>query len=152
LRSSLRRYGEHIAMTRAQIAIRYAAFAVIATLANLGAQRVVLALLDMRGELAAAIFVGTGVGLVVKYVLDKKWIFYDSSSGVAAHGKRFSLYTAMGVVTTAIFWGFETAFWLIWRTDGMRELGAVIGLAIGYVIKYELDRRFVFTAVERTRT
>ncbi len=92
-------------MTRAQIAIRYAAFAVIATLANLGAQRVVLALLDMRGELAAAIFVGTGVGLVVKYVLDKKWIFYDASTGVAAHGKRFSLYTAMGVVTTAIFWG-----------------------------------------------
>jgi hypothetical protein len=27
----------------------------------------------------------------------------------------------------------------------MRELGAVIGLAIGYVVKYNLDRRFVFT-------
>ena len=53
-------------MTRAQIAMRYAAFAVIAILANLGAQRIVLALLDTQGELAAAIFVGTGVGLVVK--------------------------------------------------------------------------------------
>ncbi|MEL6702576.1 MAG: GtrA family protein, partial [Pseudomonadota bacterium] len=47
--------------------------------------------------------------------------------------------------TTMIFWGTETAFWLIWDTDIMRELGAVIGLSIGYVVKYNLDRRFVFT-------
>ncbi|MFN3889767.1 MAG: GtrA family protein [Beijerinckiaceae bacterium] len=132
-------------MTGSQIAVRYAVFAVIATLANLGAQRVVLALVDARGALALAILAGTGVGLVVKYVLDKKWIFYDASTGVAAHSRRFSLYTAMGVVTTMIFWGFETTFWLVWRTDAMREAGAVIGLAIGYFVKYELDRRFVFT-------
>ena len=51
----------------------------------------------------------------------------------------------MGLITTVIFWGAETAFWLIWRTDAMRELGAVIGLGIGYVVKYHLDRRYVFT-------
>jgi hypothetical protein len=33
----------------------------------------------------------------------------------------------------------------------MRELGAVIGLTIGYVVKYELDRRFVFTPSNRGR-
>lgn len=132
-------------MSGVQIALRYAAFAVVATLANLGAQRAVLAMLDARGELAAAILAGTAVGLVVKYVLDKRWIFFDASSGLAAHGKRFSLYTAMGIVTTLIFWGFEIAFWYVWRTDLMREVGAVTGLAIGYVVKYELDRRFVFT-------
>ena len=31
-----------------------------------------------------------------------------------------------------------------WKTDLMREVGAVLGLAVGYVIKYTLDRRFVF--------
>ena len=138
-------------MTSAQIALRYAAFAVIATLANLGAQRAVLAVLDARGELAAAILSGTAVGLVVKYVLDKRWIFFDASAGIAAHGKKFTLYTAMGVITTLIFWGFETAFWFIWRTDLMREAGAVIGLAIGYFVKYELDRRFVFPQRERAK-
>lgn len=138
-------------MSGAQIALRYAAFAVIATLANLGAQRVVLAMLDAKGELAAAILVGTAVGLVVKYVLDKRWIFFDASTGIAAHGKRFTLYTAMGVITTLIFWGFETGFWFIWRTDLMREAGAVIGLAIGYFVKYELDRRFVFPQQERAK-
>jgi putative flippase GtrA len=51
----------------------------------------------------------------------------------------------MGLVTTAIFWGTETAFWMIWHTGMMRELGAVLGLLVGYVVKYNLDRRFVFT-------
>ena len=51
----------------------------------------------------------------------------------------------MGLITTAIFWGMETTFWLIWHTDMMRELGAILGLTIGYVVKYHLDRRYVFT-------
>jgi hypothetical protein len=27
----------------------------------------------------------------------------------------------------------------------MREAGAVLGLTVGYVVKYRLDRRYVFT-------
>jgi putative flippase GtrA len=50
----------------------------------------------------------------------------------------------MGVVTTAIFWATETAFWLIGGTDLWRETGAVLGLSVGYLVKYELDRRYVF--------
>ena len=65
-------------------------------------------------------------------------------TGVKAHGEKFTRYTAMGLITTAIFWGTETAFWVIWQTDMMRELGAIIGLTIGYVTKYHLDRRYVF--------
>ena len=57
----------------------------------------------------------------------------------------------MGIVTTMIFWGFEAGFWYVWRSDMMRVLGEVIGLAIGYVVKYELDRRFVFTPSDRAR-
>ena len=58
--------------------------------------------------------------------------------------RKFGLYTLTGVGTTAIFWGSETLFWLLGRTQGMRETGAVLGLTIGYVIKYNLDYRFVF--------
>lgn len=82
---------------------------------------------------------------MIKYLLDKRWIFYDFETGVKNHGRKFSLYTGMGLITTAIFWGTETAFWLIWQTDLMRELGAILGLSVGYVVKYNLDRRFVFT-------
>ncbi len=124
--------------------LRYSLFAVLATLSNLGAQRFVFGIAG-DGALIPAILVGTAVGLILKYILDKRWIFYDLGTGVAAHGRKFTAYTAMGLVTTAIFWGMETGFWLFWRTDIMRELGAVLGLAIGYVVKFHLDRRFVFT-------
>ena len=50
----------------------------------------------------------------------------------------------MGILTTLIFWGTETIFWLIWQNENMRELGAVLGLSLGYSIKYNLDKRFVF--------
>lgn len=132
-------------MTLHTLVFRYTFFAVLATLANLAAQRAVLWFGDSGTLFALAVGTGTGVGLVLKYFLDKRWIFEDLSSDVKEHGKKFSLYTAMGIFTTAIFWGTETGFWLVWQTDVMRELGAVIGLSIGYVVKYCLDRRFVFT-------
>lgn len=132
-------------MTLQTLVMRYAAFAAIATVANLATQRAVLQFGDTSLYFAAAIGAGTIIGLVIKYLVDKRWIFYDVATGVKSHSRKFSLYTAMGIVTTVIFWGTETAFWLIWRTDLMREAGAVIGLSIGYVVKYNLDRRFVFT-------
>ncbi len=132
-------------MTGFELAIRYGAFAVVATVVNLGLQRVIFAFGDTTSHFVVAVIIGTGAGLVVKYILDKRWIFFDDASGLKAHSSKFALYTAMGLVTTAIFWGTEWAFWRIWGTDGMRELGAIIGLAIGYVTKYELDRRYVFS-------
>ncbi|MEM6588868.1 MAG: GtrA family protein [Pseudomonadota bacterium] len=133
-------------MTGWGLVFRYTGFAVVAVLVNLATQRAVLAM-GWQSEglaLAMAIAAGTITGLLVKYVLDKRWIFYDDTSGAQAQSKQFALYSAMGLVTTAIFWGTETLFWSIWRTDLMRELGAVIGLTIGYVTKYQLDKRFVF--------
>ncbi|WP_420328505.1 GtrA family protein [Mameliella sp.] len=132
-------------MTRRTLLLRYAGFAVLATFANLVTQRLVLLAGDGGVAFALAVGAGTLVGLVVKYLLDKHWIFYDEATGLRAHGRQFTLYTLMGIVTTAVFWGTETAFWIFWKTDVMRELGAVLGLTIGYVIKYNLDRRFVFT-------
>lgn len=140
-------------MSRGTLIVRYGAFAVVAVLVNLATQRLVLAFGWPAPEvgLAAAIAAGTLTGLVVKYLLDKRWIFLDREGGLAAHGRKFTLYTVMGLVTTAIFWGSETAFWLIWRTDAMREAGAVLGLTVGYVTKYHLDRRFVFAQASRAR-
>lgn len=96
--------------------------------------------------LTLAIAAGTATGLVVKYLLDKRWIFADRSRGVRAHARRFPLYAATGAITTAIFWGTEAAAWAIWGTDAAREAGAVLGLTVGYVSKYRLDRNLVFTS------
>jgi putative flippase GtrA len=132
-------------LTLQTLVIRYAFFAIMATLANLAIQRAVLWFGDSSTLFALAVGTGTATGLLIKYILDKLWIFEDISAGLKVSVKKFLLYTAMGIVTTAIFWGVETAFWLFWQTDMMRELGAVIGLSIGYLIKYRLDRRYVFT-------
>ena len=131
-------------MSRTTLVVRYVAFAVVAVLVNLAVQRLVLWGGDSGVWFAIALGAGTLAGLVVKYLLDKRWIFYDRTAGAAAQGRQFGLYSLMGVATTVIFWMTETAFWLIWGTDLAREIGAIIGLSIGYITKYQLDRRFVF--------
>lgn len=133
-------------MRPAVLVFRYAAFAAVATIANLGTQRAVLGVLGAAQGYVPGVFLGTAVGLFLKYVLDKYWIFSDREASLAGDSRKFLLYSAMGVITTLIFWGSETAFWLIWETHAMREVGAVLGLVVGYVIKYRLDRRFVFGA------
>lgn len=129
------------------LVLRYAIFAVLATVANLETQRLVLLQQSNAVHFVWAIAAGTIVGLVIKYMLDKRWIFYDQETGVKAHGWKFLLYAIMGLGTTAVFWGAETIFWVIWHSNSMRELGAILGLLVGYVAKYMLDRRFVFTDV-----
>lgn len=127
------------------LVFRYAIFAAIATAANLLVQRLVIAGESGSLRFTLAMLAGTAAGLVVKYVLDKRWIFYDEETGLASHSRKFGLYSAMGVITTLIFWGTETFFWMTWGTERAREVGAIIGLGVGYVIKYYLDRRYVFT-------
>ncbi len=101
--------------------------------------------------LALAIVVGTLVGLVIKYVLDKRWIFFDTTTGAVRHGRMFALYSALGIATTLIFWLSETVFWMLWKTHAMRELGAVLGLTIGYFVKFNLDQRYVFRRAGRAQ-
>ena len=132
-------------MTLSTLVFRYVVFAILATFVNLIIQRFVLWFGDGSVIFLVALAAGTAMGLLVKYFLDKYWIFEDLSVGVIEATKKLSLYTIMGIFTTAIFWGTETLFWLTWRTNLMREIGAIIGLSVGYFIKYHLDRRYVFT-------
>ena len=129
----------------------YVLFAIVATIVNLGGQWLVMMTGSLAGyshthALPVALVVGTGLGLVVKYVLDKIYIFGDSSTGLATHARKFSLYTLMGIVTTLIFWGTEYLFAYLDPSGRTIYLGGAIGLAIGYAIKYQLDRRVVFAA------
>ena len=123
--------------------VRYVIFALLATLANLAAQEVVMRLAPVA-PLTLSILAGTVAGFVLKYVLDKKWVFDDRYGGHREELQKVTLYGAFSVLTTLIFWGFEVAFWTIWRTDLAKYTGAVLGLAIGYAAKFALDRTFVF--------
>ena len=126
------------------LALKYALFASLAMVGNLGVQRFVFSISDSSITYVLAVLCGTVFGLLIKYFLDKNWIFYDFSNGLNEHSRKFTLYVVMGILTTLVFWGVETFFWVTWGTTDMREFGAVIGLIIGYWIKYNLDCRFVF--------
>ena len=51
----------------------------------------------------------------------------------------------MGLATTVVFWGTEAVFHFLFDSDAMRYVGGAIGLSIGYLIKYQLDARYVFS-------
>jgi putative flippase GtrA len=116
---------------------------------NLGTQSALNWLLAKQGIADQIRFLivlagGTLAGLVIKYVLDKRYIFEDRSRDLGSHARKFSMYTAMGLVTTAIFWISEAVVFFIVPTTAGLVFGGAVGLSIGYVIKYHLDRRFVF--------
>jgi putative flippase GtrA len=126
------------------LAVKYALFALVSTLVNLLFQYLSFKAYSEFGALYVAMAVGTLAGLVVKYVLDKKWIFYHTPKDRKDDAKKFALFSFMGVFTTLIFWGTEMAFYYFASFPGSQYVGGALGLGIGYLVKYFLDRRFVF--------
>jgi len=125
-------------------AIAYTLFAIISTLINLLFQWLVFVVFDGVFVVYVALFIGTIAGLISKYVLDKRWIFYYQTVTQKENFYKFVLYSLMGVFTTIIFWGTEMVFYFFLRFEGSQYVGGAIGLSIGYLIKYQLDKKFVF--------
>ena len=122
----------------------YSIFAIIATFSNLYTQRLILSIDKTNLFFIISISTGTLVGLLIKFFLDKKFIFLEKNIKYKNDGLIFSLYSLMGIISTSIFWGTETIFWLIWQNQAMREIGAILGLTLGYIVKYKLDKYYVF--------
>ena len=130
--------------------IRYAILAGVATIFNIASQDASLRVYQDDYAIPASIFVGTIIGLFVKYTLDKRFIFRFKAKSRRHDGGTFVLYTVMGILTTFIFWGTEYLFQYLYGTREMRYLGAVLGLAVGYLTKYQLDKRYVFRVSARS--
>jgi putative flippase GtrA len=127
-----------------RLAVLYAVFALIAIAVNICCQAMVIWVYKGPFAIQLSVLVGTAAGLPVKYVLEKRHIFDFESKNLAHDGRIFMLYTFMGVFTTALFWGIEYGFHATFGTDTMRYVGGAVGLTIGNIIKYHLDKRYVF--------
>jgi len=125
------------------IIFKYVLFCIVATIVNLATQRIFLGLIFIDYYFIALLF-GTLIGLITKYILDKNYIFKDFDRSLKNNSKKFTFYSLNGVFTTVIFWGTESLFYFVYATNFARELGAVIGLSIGYLLKYRLDTKYVF--------
>ncbi|PUE29137.1 hypothetical protein B9Z39_03430 [Limnohabitans sp. JirII-29] len=133
--------------TAARIALVYALVSALATVANIGTQALSIWIYSGAYAVELSVFVGTAMGFPIKYVLEKKHVFYFKADNLRHDTRLFILYGFMGVFTTAIFWGIEFAFHYIYGSDTMRYMGGAIGLSLGAYIKYHLDKRFVFKQV-----
>ncbi|MFA5453937.1 MAG: GtrA family protein [Sulfurimonas sp.] len=126
------------------IALWYALFALFSTAVNIAFQYLSFLVYSGNLSLYIAMFAGTVAGLILKYILDKKYIFFHKPKSKKDDGKKFFLYSLMGLFTTFIFWGFEIGFDYMFDSQNAKYIGAVVGLSIGYAVKYFLDKKFVF--------
>ena len=130
-----------------RLAVLYAVFALIAIAINIGCQALVIWIYKGMFAVQLSVLIGTAAGLPVKYILEKKYIFGFKTKSLAQDGQVFMLYTFMGVFTTALFWAIEYGFHVAFKTDVMRYVGGAVGLTIGNIIKYYLDKNYVFRKV-----
>lgn len=128
------------------IATLYTLFASLSTLINIGSQMLSMWVYKESYAVEISILVGTAAGLPLRYFLEKRYIFSFKSHNIRHDGQLFLLYSFMGVFTTAIFWVTEYTFHLIFADESMRYLGGVIGLVIGFYVKYGLDKKYVFVS------
>ena len=126
-------------------AVLYALFCGVSIAVNLTVQWVSYQILSGRFSIELSILFGTMAGLPVKFFLDRQYIF-DNTRSERRSTTEFVLYSLTGIVTTLVFWATEWLFHLLFATDVARLSGGALGLTIGFVVKYQLDKRWVFSA------
>ncbi len=134
------------------IALLYVLFAAFSTALNIGAQILSIWLYKGLYAVEVSVLVGTATSFPLRYFLEKHHIFSFESKNVAHDSRLFVLYSLMSVFTTVIFWAVEYSFQWLFGTDTMRYIGGIIGLAIGFYIKYQLDKKYVFISSDRKVT
>ena len=119
----------------------YFLFALLSSIVNLIGQHVFL---NYYENLFVAVIFGSAFALVLKYILDSSFVF-DGNGQINL--KTFLNYAFIGACITPIIWIVEVIFLNIFGTVFMRDVGALLGIALAYYIKYEMDKRFVFKVV-----
>ena len=125
------------------IGLKYILFAILAMTVNIFFQYLSFLLIDHKYELYIAILNGTILGMILKYYLDKNFIFYYVKKEFN-NKNIFLLYIFTSIFTTIIFWAIELWFSYYVNINYSEYLGALVGLTLGYSLKYLLDKQLVF--------
>lgn len=122
----------------------YLCFAVLSSGVNLLTQWLLMSNLAGRYAFGVALIGGTATGWIVKYLLDKRVVFRHRSEGNLQLAENMATHAGAGVFTTLLFWIIEIVFHLFVPLDGAMYIGAALGLAISYTVRYQIDRLYVF--------
>jgi putative flippase GtrA len=133
--------------SKLQVLSNYVVIGVLSAAINLSAQ--VLIIWAYKGAYAVefSILIGTVMGMPPRYFLEKRYVFSFTSENIFHDGKLFFQYSFYSTFTTLVFWSVEYSFHVIFNDDLMRYVGGVVGLTIGFYLKYQIDKRFVFRSV-----
>lgn len=132
--------------------IRYLIFAAIAIALNMlvfSAAKFILEQLFNYPDFAVIIkytakLMGIASGFMLKYILDKKYVFNDSKGTLQEEAQKVGIYGLLSIFTTLLLFVISEGVERIidWKYEVYA--GWLIGLIIGYLLKYFLDKRFVF--------
>ncbi len=89
---------------------------------------------------------GLFAGFVLKYLMDKKYVFSDITESKEKEMKKVLIYAMMSIFTTIILTLIVAGFKVWVSRERAKDVGLVIGLLIGYTTKFFLDRKYVFNS------
>lgn len=127
-----------------EIVIKYIFFSIISSFINIASQFIFLLFYTSYLNIELSILFGTIMGMPPRYVLEKKYIFYFRANNLKHDGRIFVIYIFFSGITTLLFWAIEYLFHIVFMDDILRYIGGLIGLMIGFYIKYRLDKKYVF--------
>lgn len=126
------------------VILKYSLFSLASIFINIGSQFLLNFFVLNNKFIFLSILFGTFNGLLLKFYLDKKFIFYYNAQSAKIIQKKFLLYSLTGVFTTILFWSIEILFHFLFLNPNSKYIGGILGLSFGYFIKYHLDKKFVF--------
>ncbi len=85
---------------------------------------------------------GVVVSYIVKFILDKFIVFQKKSTNLKQTSKEFIKYFLFAILTTVINLGGQYLLMQVFLLDYL--IAAIPPLAIGYIVKFLLDRKYVF--------
>jgi len=93
---------------------------------------------ELIGSIAAV-----GITYIIKFFLDKYIVFKKSSLKIKETSQEFFKYFGFAILTTILNIGIQ--FTLTNLFNAPLEISFVVALSIGYITKFFLDKKYVFT-------
>lgn len=93
---------------------------------------------ELIGSIAAV-----GITYIIKFFLDKYIVFKKSSLKIKETSQEFFKYFGFAILTTILNIGIQ--FILTNLFNAPLEVSFVVALSIGYITKFFLDKKYVFT-------
>ncbi len=97
---------------------------------------------SVKGSELVGSILGVGVSYIVKFILDKFIVFQKKRTDLKHTTIEFVKYFLFAILTTAINIGGQMLLAWVFSIDIL--IAGLISLAIGYIVKFLLDRKYVF--------